>query len=206
MALAFQLSAAKNQLSKGDAMRLIGLTALILAVGLPVSANCQKAGPDKAAPADSPAKTSPSARFARLVGTWDVVYEIYNKDGNVRRYNGQAIYTVILNGSAVQEIWTSDAHNTQPQPYGTTIEFYDEKHQSWTAVWIYPAQGMTTVVTGSETDGNIVLTGRDQAGATERWSITEMQADSFLWRYEISDDDGKSWRLLGVNHMHRHHV
>jgi hypothetical protein len=36
--------------------------------------------------------------------------------------------------------------------------------------------------------------------------MTDMQADSFLLRYEISSDDGKSWRLLGVNRMHRHHT
>jgi hypothetical protein len=104
----------------------------------------------------------------------------------------------------MQEIWTSDAHNKEPQPYGTTIDFYDGKRQRWTAVWIYPTQGMTTVVTGSEVDGRIVLTGRDEAGAIQRWSINDMQIDSFVWRFESSNDEGKTWRLLGVNHMHRH--
>jgi hypothetical protein len=104
----------------------------------------------------------------------------------------------------MQEIWTSDAHNKEPQPYGTTIDFYDGKRQRWTAVWIYPAQGMTTVVTGSEVDGRIVLTGRDEADAIQRWSINDIHTDSFVWRFESSSDEGKTWRLLGVNHMHRH--
>src|SRR5882724_11117498 len=109
-------------------------------------------------------KVPESALFDRLVGTWDVSYEIYDKDGNVRRYSGQASYTWILDGGALQEVWTSDAHNKEPQPYGTTIGFYDGKRQCWTSVWIYPAQGMTTIVTGNEADGRIVLTGSDQAG------------------------------------------
>jgi hypothetical protein len=151
-------------------------------------------------------KAPMKALFDRLVGTWDVSYEIYDKDGNVRRYRGQAIYTWILDGGALQEVWTSDAHNKEPQPYGTTIGFYDGTRQRWTAVWIYPAQGMTTVVSGREVDGRMVLTGPDQTGAMQRWSISDIQTDSFVWHFESSSDEGKSWRLLGVNHMHRHQV
>ncbi len=150
------------------------------------------------------AKLPESALYGRFVGTWDVSYEIYDKDGKVRPYRGQVTYSWILDGGAMQEIWTSDAHNKEPQPYGTTIDFYDGKRQRWTAVWIYPAQGMTTVVTGSEVDGRIVLTGRDQAGAIQRWSINDIQTDSFAWRFESSNDEGKTWQLLSVNHMHRH--
>lgn len=142
--------------------------------------------------------------YDRFVGTWDVNYEIYDKDGRVRPYHGQATYNWILDGGAMQEVWTSDAHNKDPRPYGTTIDFYDGKRQLWTTVWIYPAQGMTTVVTGHEVDGGIVLTGRDEADAIQRWSINDIQTDSFVGRFESSNDEGKTWRLLGVNHMHRH--
>jgi hypothetical protein len=160
--------------------------------------------------ASAPAASGPQAKvperalYGRLVGTWDVHYEIYDKDGKVRPYRGQVNYSWILKGGAMQEIWTSDAHNEEPQPYGTTIDFYDSKRERWTAVWIYPAQGMTTVVTGREEDGRMVLTGRDEAGAIQRWSINDIQTDSFVWRFESSNDEGKTWRLLGVNHMLRH--
>jgi hypothetical protein len=150
------------------------------------------------------AKMPGRALYGGLVGTWDVNYEIYDKDGKVRPYRGQVNYSWILNGGAMQEIWTSDAHNEKPQPYGTTIDFYDGKRERWTAVWIYPAQGMTTVVTGREEDGRIVLTGRDEAGAIQRWSINDIQTESFVWRFESSNDEGKTWRLLGVNRMRRH--
>jgi hypothetical protein len=151
-------------------------------------------------------KVPESALFGRLVGTWDVSYELYDKDGSVRHYRGQVTYNWILDGGAMQEIWTSDAHNKEPQPYGTTIGFYDGKRQRWTSVWIYPAQGMTTVVSGGEVDGNIVLTGRDEAGAMQRWSINDIKSDSFVGRFESSNDEGKTWRLLGVNYVRRHHL
>jgi hypothetical protein len=144
------------------------------------------------------------ALFERLIGTWDVSYEIYDKDGKVRLYRGGVTYAWILDGGALQEIWTSDAHDKVPQPYGTTISFYDSKRQRWTAIFIYPAQAMTLIVGGNAVDGGIELTGRDAAGAIQRWLLNDFQAESFTARYDASSDDGKTWRLLGVNHMRRH--
>ena len=144
------------------------------------------------------------ALFDRLIGTWDVGYEIYDKDGNVRLYRGGVTYAWILDGGALQEIWTSDAHDKEPQPYGTTISFYDSKRLRWTAIWIYPAQAMSLIVSGNAVDGGIELTGHDAAGAIQRWLLNDFQGDSFTARFDTSNDEGKTWRLLGVNHMRRH--
>lgn len=149
-------------------------------------------------------KAAEHASHDRFVGTWDVGYEIYDKNGGVRRYRGQVICRWILGGEALQEIWTSDSHDKQPQPYGTLLGFYDGKSRRWTEVWVYPAQGAVTVVSGGPADAGIVLTGRNQTGALERWSTGDIQADSFVSRFEISADEGKTWRLLGVNHVQRH--
>jgi hypothetical protein len=151
-----------------------------------------------------PAIEQERAVFDRLIGAWDVSYEIYDKDGKVRLYRGGVTYAWILDGGALQEIWTSDAHDKEPQPYGTTISFYDSKRQRWTAIWIYPAQAMSLIVSGNAVDGGIELTGHDAAGAIQRWLFNDFQADSFTARYDISNDEGKTWRLLGVNHMRRH--
>jgi hypothetical protein len=149
-------------------------------------------------------RASGIALFDRLAGTWDVIYEIYDKDGTMHPYHGQVIYSRILDGGALQEIWTSDIHDKIPQPYGTTIGFYDGKRERWTAVYIFPAKGYSSIVSGGEMDGRIVLTGRDPDGTMQRWSIDNVRADSFDWHFESSKDDGKTWRLAGVNHMHLH--
>jgi hypothetical protein len=122
----------------------------------------------------------------------------------VRRYKGQVYYSWILDGKALQEVWTSDSEDGHPRPYGTTINFYDPKRRHWTAVWVYPAQGQTTVVTGGEAGGSHVLTGHDENGALQRWSTSIVTPDSVLGRFDISEDDGKTWRQVGVNHMQRH--
>lgn len=150
------------------------------------------------------ARAAPGEVFDRLAGTWDVSYDIYDKDGKLRVYHGQVSYSRILDGGALQEIWTSDAHNQQPQPYSTTIAFQDSKRQRWTEVWIYPAKGYTSIMSGGEVDGHIVLTGHDDDGTLQRWTLSEAQPAALEWRFESSSDGGKSWRLVGVNHLRQH--
>jgi hypothetical protein len=182
-------------------------------VGCPVSGAPRQATPATPAAAGTtepresigpPTIGQERALFDRLIGTWDVSYEIYDKDGKVRRYRGGVTYAWILDGGALQEIWTSDAHDKEPQPYSTTISFYDGKRQRWTAIWIYPAQAMTLIVSGNAVDGGIELTGHDVAGAIQRWLLNDFQAESFSARFDTSNDEGKTWRLLGVNLMRRH--
>ena len=148
------------------------------------------------------AKAPQRALFDSMIGTWDVSYVIYDKDGKVRRLPGQVTYSWILDGGALQEVW-SDVAGKRVKPYATTVGYQDVKHGRWTAVWIYPEAGMPTVVTGGEVDGRLVLTGHDQDGVLQRWAIDSVQGDAFDARYESSDDEGKTWRLVGVNHMQR---
>lgn len=151
-----------------------------------------------------PASDTPErALYDRLIGTWDVTYVIYDKDGKLRRLPGRVSYSWILDGAALQEIW-SDVDGTQVKPYATTIGYEDGKQRRWTAVWVYPEAGMPTVVTGGMVEGKLVLMGHDPDGALQRWSIGGVEGDSFSARYESSQDDGKTWRLVGINTMRRH--
>ena len=156
------------------------------------------------AAAESKTKIPQNALFDQLVGTWDVTYEFTDKNGNARRDRGQVHYSWILDGKALQEIWTSASEDKDPQPFGTTINFYDRKRQHWTAVWVYPAEGMTLIMTGGEVDGRFVLTGFDESGALQRWSTNVVQSDSIVIRLDISNDDGKTWRPGGASYLHRH--
>lgn len=165
-----------------------------------------------AATSSAASDPSPQATFARpdqklldtMMGDWDVDYASYGEDGKVTHYAGTAQFTNILEGAAIQEIWTSDYKGRKAQPYGTTIEFYDGKRKQWTATWIYPAQGSHYSVAGGEIDGRLVLTGVDQEGVLQRWSSQDFAVDSFRGRFEVSKDGGKTWRLVGINQMTRH--
>jgi hypothetical protein len=183
-----------------SALLISFLSSLSLAAGLTGAA----------APGAGRAKSEPTYQrpdkklLDQMIGDWDVDYAIYDEHGGVRHYLGTASFRWILDDKAIQEIWTSDYRGRKTQPYGTTLEFYDAKRQSWTAVWIYPEQSMYFSVGGGEVDGRIVLTGNDQEGVLQRWSNQDFRSDSFVGRFEVSKDGGKTWRLVGVNHMQRH--
>lgn len=138
-----------------------------------------------------------------MIGDWDVDYAIYDEHGNVKHYLGTASYRWILDGAAIQEIWTSDYHGRKAQPYGMTVEFYDAKRKHWTAIWIFPEKGMHYSISGGEVNGRIVLTGNDQQGVLQRWSTGDFRDGSFTGRFEVSKDGGNTWRLVGVNRMQR---
>jgi hypothetical protein len=159
----------------------------------------------KLAAAESKAEAPQNPLFDQLIGTWDVRYEFTDKNGKLRSNRGQVHYSWILGGKALQETWTSDSESKDSQPFGTTIDFYDLKRQCWTAVWIYPAEGMTMIMTGGEVNGSFVLTGHDQSGALQRWSTGVGQRDSIVIRAEISNDEGKTWRPVGTSYLQRHH-
>ncbi len=142
----------------------------------------------------------------QLIGDWDVEYAIYDRHSHVRHYVGTVAYRWLLAGAAIQETWTSADNGRDAEPYGTTIEFFDPKHRCWTAVWVYPEQGMYYSLTGGEIGGRIVLTGDDQHGVLQRWSTGDMHGNSFDGRYDISHDGGKTWQLVGINQMHRHGI
>lgn len=167
---------------------------------IPLLAVLCVAGPAFAA--DAPAASATKAFFDHLIGTWDVQYEIYAKDGKVRRLPGQASYAWILDGDTLQEVW-SDVDGKEVKPYATTIGYEDAKHGRWTAVYIYPQAGSPTVVTGGIVGDQVVLEGTDPEGVLQRWTLGDLKPRSFTARYETSQDGGKTWQLLGINYLRR---
>jgi hypothetical protein len=150
-----------------------------------------------------PADRPHNALFEQLVGTWDVRYEFTDKNGKARTERGTAHYSWILDGQALQEIWTSNSGGAQQKPFGTTIDFYDSKRGQWTAVWVYPSEGMTQIMTGDEVNGELVLTGHDESGALQRWSTRVLERDCVVTRLDISKDEGKTWQEGGVSYLQR---
>src|SRR5207245_2551431 len=86
-----------------------------------VAAESQKAAASAGAHSELAAAAEPTTKiphntlFDQLVGTWDVRYELFDKDGKVRRDRGQVRYSWILNGKALQEIWSYDSENKDLQ-------------------------------------------------------------------------------------------
>ena len=142
--------------------------------------------------------------FDRFVGTWDTEYVTYAEDGKTTRVRGEVRFGWIIDGWALQDIWsTLPGGASKPRDIGTTLRFYDPKAGTWRIIWAMPQRSTLVVLTGGAVGERIVLEGRDADNARLRWSFNDIQPDSLLWRGEISRDEGQTWRVASEHHLRR---
>ena len=79
--------------------------------------------------------------------------------------------------------------------YGTTLRVYDTRIDAWRIQWTDPVTQNFLQMIGRRQGDDIVQLGTRPDGQLIRWSFSEIAADSFRWRGEISADEGASWRL-----------
>ncbi len=140
--------------------------------------------------------------FDGFVGTWDTDYTFFAADGTIAKRTGEVLFGWIIDGRALQDIWISYPKEGE-RDLGTTIRFYDDKTALWRIVWIYPKGSVITTLIGGPGGDRIVLRGQGSDGGMLRWSFNDIQPDSFVWRGEVSYNNGETWRLTGEYHMKR---
>jgi hypothetical protein len=143
--------------------------------------------------------------YDRLVGTWDVEYTDFSKDGKVIHRSGEFIVGWVMDGRAIQDFWIvyPSGARKEREVY-TDLRYYDPKSRTWPATFIDVEHASVAKFTGGAVgDDRIVLDTRDFDDADTRWSINDLRSDSFVWREEESLDGGKTWRLTAQHHMKR---
>jgi hypothetical protein len=153
-----------------------------------------------------PALGEHASVFGQLVGTWDVQYTDFTKDGRTLHRTGELLVGWVMDGRVIQDVWIVDpwgAHKDR-EVY-TDLFYFDAKSQSWHADSIDPQDASVATFTGGATEvDRIVLDSHDLAPAeTRRWSFNEIRPDSLVFRDEASRDDGKTWTLKSEYHMKR---
>jgi hypothetical protein len=143
--------------------------------------------------------------FDRLVGTWDVEYTDFGKDGNVVHRSGEFIVGWVMDGRAVQDFWiVYPSGARKDREVYTDLRYYDAKSRTWHAAFIDPEHASVARFKGSAVaDDRIVLTTQDFEGTDTRWSIDDVRPNSFVWLEEESRDGAKTWRLTAQHHMTR---
>lgn len=145
----------------------------------------------------------------RLVGTWSVEYNFISKNGKVKHETGEYIAAWVMNGRAIQDIWTvNPSTERKNKDVYTTLLYVDSKLGTWYASWFDPEHALVARFTGAATGNNqiVILTHdfSDKNGDVEdRWSFNEIGPVSFVFHDEESRDGGKTWRLAEVDHMTR---
>ena len=143
--------------------------------------------------------------FGRLVGTWDVEYTDFSKDGRETHRSGEFIVGWVMDGRALQDVWIVNPSGTrQDREVYTELRYYDPKSRTWPSTFIdVEHASIARFAGGAVGDNRIVFDTQDFDGTDTRWSINDIRPDTFVWREEESRDGGKTWRLLAEHHMKR---
>lgn len=151
--------------------------------------------------------------LGRLVGSWSIEYTFHSKDGKVKHGSGEYLAGWVMDGRAVQDIWTVDPHDgRQEREIYTSLHYFDAKSGTMYLTFIDPEHASPDYqpvarFTGTvEGTSRIVLVTQDlssKGDRTNRWSFSDIGPDSFTFRDEQSSDGGKTWRLLEEDHMTR---
>jgi hypothetical protein len=142
--------------------------------------------------------------FDQFIGTWECDYANFAENGTITRGKGEAMFGWILDGHAVQDVWTWTAEGDGGQrELVTDIRFFDSKSGKWRAVWVDPTSSLVKTASGGVVGDRIVLESAATDGSLDRWSFNDIAKDSFVWRGEKSRDGGKTWRLWAEHHLKR---
>jgi hypothetical protein len=146
--------------------------------------------------------------FGRLVGTWDVEYTDYSKDGKVSHRSGELIVGWVMDGRAIQDLWIVYPSGARKErELYADLRYFDPKSRTWPAIFVDPEHASVARFTGGPVgDDRIVLDTPDLGEMDTRWSFNDIRPDSFVFRDQASGDGGKTWRLQSEYQMKRRGV
>jgi hypothetical protein len=140
--------------------------------------------------------------YGWLVGSWELQLVGYDDDGNVIKTTGEAHVAWVLEGRAVQDVFINPRRSERGPDspkfanwFGTTIRIYEPAIQAWRVNWFNPHDGIRAELIGRRRGNQIVQEGQFPDGTPIRWTFSEITGDSFRWRGERLERDGKTWRL-----------
>jgi hypothetical protein len=137
--------------------------------------------------------------YGRFVGSWDIDNHQYDeRRGEWTDSRGEVHFGWILGGRAIQDLWGSPERS-----FGTTIRAYDADIDAWRIHWFAPAWTSYCTLVGRADGDRIMQEGEQSDGRPIRWSFNDITPSSFLWRGEVSDDGGATWRLEQEMHARR---
>lgn len=142
--------------------------------------------------------------YGWLIGSWKLDVRYYWVDVADRGLKGEVHFSRVLEGRAVQDVWImpkrserTAAADKSANMYGLTLRVWDPSIKAWRVTWVNPVTGARNDLIGRWSGKEIVQLGALDDGTPIRWNFTEITSNSFLWRGEMLDPDGKTWSLKG---------
>ncbi len=136
--------------------------------------------------------------FGQFVGSWDARVTNYNPDGSTQTVEAEWHFGWVLEGRAIQDVWIAPkrslrvAGENTSGDYGATLRFYDAKINAWRSTWVGPIKGNVIPFIARKIKDEIVLEGKLETGNEVKWIFSEIEKESFRWRFIESNDGWKS--------------
>lgn len=135
--------------------------------------------------------------FGCLIGEWNIVWNDHLEDAEPRRVKGEWIFSRVLDGTAVQDLFIVPSReerlmDRQPDAeYGTTLRIFNPKIMAWDI--FYGCMGEAIRLTARKIGEEIILT--ENMTGKMRYVFSDINTSSFLWRKERMDDSNE-WKTI----------
>jgi len=141
--------------------------------------------------------------FGQFAGDWVTEIRAFPEGAKDEvTATGEVHFGWILDGTAIQDVWTFHVKNPPPgspsYTSGTTLRLYEPKSRNWRCVWISPRKPTVQLLTARAEGDGIVLETQTAEGYPERWIYSDITPTSFRWHAEESHDVGRTWRTTEI--------
>jgi hypothetical protein len=141
--------------------------------------------------------------YGRFVGSWDLDVTQTSDAGVKRQRKGEWHFGWVLEGRAIQDVWIVPPRGelrggdaaANVNSCGTTLRVYDASIDAWHIQWTDPVTRNFLQMIGRRRGDDIVQLATRPDGHLIRWSFLAIAPNSFLWRGEVSADNGATWRI-----------
>ena len=135
--------------------------------------------------------------FGCLIGEWNSVWNDHLEDVKPRRVKGEWIFSRVLDGTAVQDLFIVPSReerliDKQPDAeYGTTLRIFNPETMVWDI--FYGCMGEAIRLTARKVGEEIILT--EDTTEKMRYVFSDIATSSFLWRKERMTENGE-WQTV----------
>lgn len=138
--------------------------------------------------------------FGCLIGEWNIVWNDHLEDVKPRRVKGEWIFSRVLDGTAVQDLFIVPSReerliDKQPDAeYGTTLRIFNPETMVWDI--FYGCMGEAIRLTARKVGEEIILT--ENTTEKMRYVFSDITTSSFLWRKERMNENNECQTVAKV--------
>lgn len=133
------------------------------------------------------------------LGTWAVRWDA---SPGLPAGSGRNTITKTLGGCVVQEHF--EGGPATGQLVGHSVSLYHQPAQRWRQTWVDNQGGYFALVGGSEGERFVLVSSRLKDGKpAQRMVFEAITAQSLVWRWQVTADEGASWTDRWVIHYAR---